>query len=102
MGEVRGVGLLGAIELAAEPAARRAFDPALKAGARLAQLAQEQGLIVRAMGDTIAFCPPLIITEAQIDELFARFARAMAALERELPASGNGSDGSNGANQAAA
>ncbi len=45
---------------------------------------------MRAMGDTIAFCPPLIITEAQIDELFARFERAMMAAEREFPASSNG------------
>ncbi|MBB1631322.1 aspartate aminotransferase family protein [Cupriavidus sp. UME77] len=100
--EVRGVGLLGAVELAADPAARRAFDPALKAGPRLAQLAQEHGLIVRAMGDTIAFCPPLIITEAQIDELFTRFERAMVALERELPASSKGGNAGHGDNKAAA
>ncbi|WP_454727063.1 MULTISPECIES: aspartate aminotransferase family protein [Cupriavidus] len=83
VGEARGVGLIGAVELAEDPAARRPFDPARKAGARLAQLAQEAGLIVRAMGDTIAFCPPLIITATQLDELFARFDQAMTAFERE-------------------
>jgi 4-aminobutyrate--pyruvate transaminase len=81
VGEVRSVGLIGAIELYADPAKRVAFDPAKKAGYRLAELALEQGLIVRAMGDSIAFCPPLITTAAEMDELFARFGRAMAIFE---------------------
>ncbi|MGJ3702343.1 aspartate aminotransferase family protein [Variovorax sp. AFSI2.2] len=81
VGEVRGVGLIGAIELYADPAKRTTFDPALKAGARLAELALAQGLIVRAMGDSIAFCPPLIVTAEQIDDMFARFGRAMAVFE---------------------
>ncbi|MET3378944.1 aspartate aminotransferase family protein [Variovorax paradoxus] len=84
VGEVRGVGLIGAIELAAEPATRTPFDPAMKAGARLAELALQEGLIVRAMGDAVAFCPPLIITPAQIDEMFERFDRAMARFEASL------------------
>ncbi|MGJ7502389.1 aspartate aminotransferase family protein [Variovorax sp. ZT5P49] len=84
VGEVRGVGLIGAIELAADPATRTPFDPALKAGARLAELALQEGLIVRAMGDAVAFCPPLIITPAQIDEMFERFDRAMVRFEASL------------------
>jgi len=84
VGEVRGVGLIGAIELYADPAKRTPFDPAQKAGARLAELALAQGLIVRAMGDSIAFCPPLIITAGQIDDMFARFARAMAIFEESF------------------
>lgn len=84
VGEVRGVGLIGAIELYADPAKRTAFDPAQKAGARLAELALAQGLIVRAMGDSIAFCPPLIITAQQIDDMFARFGRAMAIFEESF------------------
>jgi len=82
VGEVRGVGLIGAIELAADPARRVPFDPTKKAGIRLAELALEQGLIVRAMGgDTIAFCPPLITTAEQVAELFARFERALRRFE---------------------
>ena len=84
VGEVRGVGLIGAIELYADPARRTPFDPAQKAGARLAELALAQGLIVRAMGDSIAFCPPLIITAEQIDDMFARFGRAMAIFEESF------------------
>ncbi|BEP64357.1 aspartate aminotransferase family protein [Variovorax sp. V213] len=81
VGEVRGVGLIGAIELYADPGKRTPFDPAQKAGARLAELALAQGLIVRAMGDSVAFCPPLIITAEQTDDMFARFGRAMAVFE---------------------
>jgi 4-aminobutyrate--pyruvate transaminase len=81
VGEVRGVGLIAAIELYADPARRVSFDPAKKAGARLAELALAQGLIVRAMGDSIAFCPALITTAAEMDELFVRFERAMAIFE---------------------
>ncbi|WP_438999737.1 aminotransferase [Variovorax beijingensis] len=84
VGEVRGVGLIGAIELYADPAGRTPFDPAQKAGARLAELALAQGLIVRAMGDSIAFCPPLIITAEQVDDMFARFGRAMAIFEESF------------------
>ncbi|BEP38104.1 aspartate aminotransferase family protein [Variovorax sp. V59] len=84
VGEVRGVGLIGAIELYADPAKRTPFDPAQKAGTRLAELALAQGLIVRAMGDSIAFCPPLIITAEQIDDMFARFGRAMAIFEESF------------------
>jgi 4-aminobutyrate--pyruvate transaminase len=84
VGEVRGVGLIGAIELAADPARRTPFDPAQKAGARVAELALAQGLIVRAMGDAVAFCPPLIITAAQMDEMFERFDRAMVGFEASM------------------
>jgi 4-aminobutyrate--pyruvate transaminase len=84
VGEVRGIGLIGAIELAANPAERQPFDPAKKLGARMAQLALEQGLIVRAMGDVVAFCPPLIITGQQVDDMFGRFALAMGQLAQEF------------------
>ena len=81
VGEVRGVGLIGAVELAEDPAARKPFDAGLKMGARMAELALEEGLIVRGMGDSVAFCPPLIIDAGQVDEMFARFDRAMARFE---------------------
>lgn len=84
VGEVRGVGLIGALELAADPVKRTLFDPAMKAGARLAEFALAEGLIVRAMGDAVAFCPPLIITAAEVDEMFERFDRAMVRFEASL------------------
>lgn len=84
VGNVRGVGLIGAIELMADKAARTPFAAEHKAGYRLAQLALEEGLIVRAMGDSIGLCPPLIITRTELDDLFARLARAMERFQAEL------------------
>lgn len=84
VGNMRAVGLIGALELMLDGAARTPFDPALKAGYQVAQYAQEEGLIVRAMGDTVALCPPLIITPAEMDEMFARLGRALDRFEKTL------------------
>ncbi len=78
VGDVRGVGLIGAVELAEDKHARKPFDPKRAVGAYLVRRAQEHGLILRAMGgDIIAFSPPLIITEVQIQELMTRFSKAL-------------------------
>ena len=77
IGEARGVGLIGALEFVADKPTKAAFDQPGVFAARLAELCQDEGLIIRAIGETIAFCPPLIITAAEIDELFARFGRAL-------------------------
>jgi len=78
VGEARGVGLIGALELVRDKDRHENFDPALKVGPLVMNEAAEHGLIVRALiNDTIAFCPPLIITEAEIDEMFDRFAEAL-------------------------
>lgn len=79
VGEANGVGLIGGIELVAGKKTRQNFDPAKQAGATLMNFAQEEGLIVRALlGDRVALCPPLVITEAEINELFDRLERALA------------------------
>ena len=85
VGDVRGLGLIGAIELAADPARRQPFDAARGVGAYLVQRAQAHGLIVRVMaGDIIAFSPPLVITEAQIDEMLDKFDLALRDTEAWL------------------
>ncbi|KQR50078.1 aminotransferase [Acidovorax sp. Leaf160] len=84
VGNVRGVGLIGAIELMADKAARTPFAADRKAGYRFAALALEEGLIVRAMGDSIGLCPPLIITAEEMADLFARFTRAMDRFDAEM------------------
>jgi 4-aminobutyrate--pyruvate transaminase len=89
VGEARGVGLVGAVELVA----RKATGAVPKAGAgKLGPLcaaqALERGLIVRAIGDSIALCPPLIISEAEVHELFDKLGDAMDATERKARASG--------------
>jgi 4-aminobutyrate--pyruvate transaminase len=79
VGDVRGLGLIGAIELAADPAQHRAFDPRRGVGAHFVRRAQAHGLITRVLaGDVIAFSPPLVITEAEIDALLERTGKALA------------------------
>ncbi len=86
VGEVRGVGLIAAIELVADKAAQQNFDPALKIGARLGKLCEEQGVLVRiSVGDALAFSPPLIITESEIDEMLDRIGKALDALTVAAP-----------------
>jgi len=79
VGDVRGLGLIGAVELAEDPTARKPFDAKRGVGAYLVRRAQEHGLILRVMaGDIIAFSPPLVITEAEIDAMLERFDHALA------------------------
>ena len=79
VGETRGVGLVGAIELVRDKETHESFDPSLGVGAYISAQAQEHGLIVRAMGDSVAFSPPLIITEPEIDDMFDRFEKGLEA-----------------------
>jgi L-2,4-diaminobutyrate transaminase len=71
VGEVRGVGMLSAIEFVANRDTKARFDPALKVGARISKAARDRGLIARAMphGDILGFAPPLVMTEAEVDEM---------------------------------
>ncbi|HVY17946.1 MAG TPA: aminotransferase [Rhodopila sp.] len=77
VGDVRGVGLLTGIELVADKATRKSFDPAIGLGAKVDKHAREHGLITRFVGDRIAFSPPLIITEAEIDAAVSRIRAAL-------------------------
>jgi adenosylmethionine-8-amino-7-oxononanoate aminotransferase len=77
VGEVRGMGMIAALELVANKRTRQPFD-GNAVGGFCALRAQEHGLIVRAMGgNSIALCPPLIISEAQVDELLDKLGRAL-------------------------
>jgi 4-aminobutyrate---pyruvate transaminase len=85
VGEVRGIGMVAALELSANRETRTCFDPARKVGARLAKLGEENGLILRHLpGDSMAFSPPLVITEAEVDEMLDRFGRALDELTVQL------------------
>jgi 4-aminobutyrate---pyruvate transaminase len=77
VGEARGIGLIGALELVANKTTKRAFDPKKGVGMHAVNVLTELGLINRAMGDSVAFCPPLIITEDQINEMFDIVAMAL-------------------------
>ena len=77
VGEVRGIGLVGAVELVRDKATNQPFDPTQGVGAYLGKRAEANGLIVRPLGDSIAFSPPLVITAAEIEEMLGSFGRAL-------------------------
>jgi len=84
VGEVRGDGFIAAVELVANKATRTPFDPVGVIGRKLAAHAHTEGLIIRAIGDTIAFCPPLIATEEDVSKIVSRFGAALDATARCL------------------
>ncbi len=85
VGEVRGIGMIGALELVADREAGRNFDPKQKIVARLTKLCEQHGVIARGLpSDSLAFSPPLIITEAEITEMLDRVGLALDELTVQL------------------
>jgi adenosylmethionine-8-amino-7-oxononanoate aminotransferase len=90
IGQVRGRGLLLAIELVRDPQTREPFAAELNVGQRLTDIAYEEGLIIYPRrpiqglaGDHVLVAPPLILNPAQVDEILARLERALNRLEQE-------------------
>jgi len=78
VGEARGIGLIGGLEIVADKRTKAQYDPKAGVAARCVAFAQAEGLIVRFLtGDRVAVCPPLIITPDEIDALFDRLTRAL-------------------------
>jgi 4-aminobutyrate--pyruvate transaminase len=78
VGEARGLGLIGGVELVADKKTKRAFAAQHGVAARAVQFAEAEGLIVRAvMGDVLTLSPPLIINAQEVDEMFDRLGRAL-------------------------
>ncbi len=78
VGEASGVGLIGGVELVADKKTKASFEASKAVALTVGAFAEAEGLIVRPLiGDRIALCPPLVIKPAEIDELFARFTRAL-------------------------
>jgi L-2,4-diaminobutyrate transaminase len=91
VGDVRGVALLAGIELVADKANKTPLDADLKAAPTLAKYCVEEGLISRALMqmNALSFSPPLVINEGEVDEVVARFQRALNRLTDELVKSGS-------------
>ncbi len=78
VGEARGLGLIGGVELVADKKTKRSFAAQHGVAARTVQFAEAEGLIVRAvLGDVLTLSPPLIINAQEVDELFDRLGRAL-------------------------
>ena len=72
------IGLIGGLELVADKATKRSFNPQHGVGAAAVCFAEEEGLIVRSvMGDVLTLSPPLVIKAPEIEELFNRLTRAL-------------------------
>lgn len=78
VGETRGLGLIGAVELVKNKKTKEAFAPELGVGPKAVAIAQEEGLLTRAVGgDSLGLCPPLVISGAEINELFDALSRTL-------------------------
>jgi L-2,4-diaminobutyrate transaminase len=86
VGEVRGVGLLAALEFVADKAGKERFDASKKVGPAVASACLEEGLIARAMphGDILGFAPPLVITRDEIDTVVGMTKRAVDKVHASL------------------
>ncbi len=86
VGEVRGDGLLAAVEIMADPRKRIPFDADLGVGRRIAMACRENGLIVRPLpqGDIIGYSPPLVITNDEVDDVVARTVTAVNKVTDEM------------------
>jgi 4-aminobutyrate--pyruvate transaminase len=79
VGEARGVGLIGALEIVADKPTRGQFPADATMAAKITQACLEEGLILRPLpGDIVGICPPLIIREDEVDDLFDRLGRGLA------------------------
>ena len=84
VGETRSMGLIGALEIVADKPARARFDEARQVGIACRNHCFDNGLIMRAVGDTMVLSPPLVITEAELDELFSLARIALDKTARDL------------------
>ncbi len=89
VGETRGVGLIGAVELVKDKATKQSFEPRQGVGPKFVALAQEEGLICRAIaGDSIALCPPMVINADEINQMFDSLGRALERTESWVKSEG--------------
>lgn len=77
VGDIRAVGLMAGVELVADKASGRMFEERGRLGFWMFQKAHEHGLIIRAIYDTIAFCPPLIVSPQEVDTIVSAFGRTL-------------------------
>ena len=85
VGEIRGAGLIAAVELVADKASHKNFDPGAKVGARVMKLCEQNGVILRAVAnDSLCFSPPLVITNEEIDDMLDRVGASLDELTVQL------------------
>ena len=84
IGELRGVGYMWALEACLDPATKTPFDGKLSVSERIANTCTDNGLICRPLGQSIVLCPPFIMTEGQMDEMFEKLETALKKVFAEV------------------
>ena len=84
IGEWRGKGLMGALEAVADKATRRPFPSELSVSERIANTCTDHGLICRPLGQSVVLCPPFVMTDAQMDEMFEKLEASLEAVFAEV------------------
>ncbi|TNE63041.1 MAG: aminotransferase class III-fold pyridoxal phosphate-dependent enzyme [Alphaproteobacteria bacterium] len=84
VGQVRSVGMLGGLELVADKETKTFFDPDMDVGFKCREHCFNTGLIMRAVGDSMILCPPLVITNAEIDELVDKARGALDLTAKQI------------------
>ncbi len=69
VGDVRGIGLMAAVEVVEDTASRKPYDPASKVGGRIVKKMLENGVYTRCRGDSVNFAPPLTVTAEELDRM---------------------------------
>jgi 4-aminobutyrate--pyruvate transaminase len=84
VGDVRGVGLMFGIELVEDNHTKAPFAPSFGAGFKYDTFSVENGLVVRATGDCLILAPPLVVTEADVDQIAERFGKALKQFQASI------------------
>src|SRR3546814_8897788 len=84
VGEVRSIGLIGAVELVQEREPRLAFDPPGVVAAIVRDQMQQRGIILRAVRDALVIAPPLVVRHAEIDRIVGMLREVPDLILREL------------------
>ncbi len=85
VGDVRGIGILAGMELMKDKATRTPYEPGL-AGPTMDRIGRENGLILRVIGDRLAFAPPLVMTREDVDHMVEALGRTLDQAHAELTA----------------
>jgi len=84
VGEARGMGLMAALEIVGDKAAKTAFPSALRVGERIVAAARRKGLIIRPLGSAVVLAPPFIATAAQLDDMLNIVEQVLDEVGREV------------------
>ena len=84
IGENRGKGLMGALEAVRDAATKTPFEGHLSVSERIANTCTDHGLICRPLGQSIVLCPPFIMTEAQMAEMFEKLDAALTQVFKDV------------------